>query len=97
MQQTQYTELNFYTEDLANQVLVQTIKVNQMFGIIGGCIIFLFFGIGCIPRSYNQFKMRYLVGEKLYVIMGQKRVIKPKHVGGKLVHAKNYGEVVKMS
>jgi len=72
--------------------MIQTIKVNELFGIIGGCIIFLFFGIGCIPTSYNRFKMRYLLGSKLYIVMGQKRISKPKHKSGKIIQKKVFGE-----
>jgi hypothetical protein len=40
-------------EDRINHYLIKKIKVNEIFGIVGGCIAFLFFGLGCFPRSFN--------------------------------------------
>ena len=42
---------------------VDMIKVVEMFGIVGGCVVVLFFGGECVPRSYNRYKMRYMVGK----------------------------------
>lgn len=37
-----------------------------MFGVVGGIIVFFIFGFGCIVGSFNNYRMKYLIGKKLY-------------------------------
>ena len=46
-------ELSFTTAEYINVHTVKKIKVNELFGIIGGAILFVFFGLGYFPRSFN--------------------------------------------
>lgn len=37
-------------------------------GIVGGCIVMLFWGLGWLARSFNQYKLRVVIGSKLYQV-----------------------------
>lgn len=63
-----YNEMSFITDNYYVQHTVRKMKVNELFGIIGGAILFIFFGLGCFPKSFNEYRMRYLVGSQLYEI-----------------------------
>jgi len=57
----------YYNLTFDNSYVVETYtltgdKYYETFGIIGGLIAFFIFGFGILPRSFNQYKMRYLIG-----------------------------------
>lgn len=75
------------------------IKANELFGIIGGAILFVFIGIGIFPKSFNEFRMRVIIGSKLYtiypdVIKQKKKVLRKSGVVTKSndVNSKNLEE-----
>lgn len=61
----------FALEDFVNVNTVKKIKVNEMFGLVGGAILFVFFGLGVFAKSFNEYKMRYIIGSKLYIFLGR--------------------------
>lgn len=79
----------FTTKNYYNDILVKKLKVNDIFGIVGGCIVLLFFGVGAIPRSFNEYKLRYKIGTKLYTILGKKKHISIKNMKKKLIKTPN--------
>lgn len=50
-------------------------------------------GLGCIPRSYNAYKMRYMIGTKLYTILGKKKQVVIKNVKGKKTSTSKKDEI----
>ena len=78
--------ITFSGSDMTKLYTVRTIKANELFGMIGGTILFIFFGVGTIIRSYNDYRMRYLIGSKLYQIRAPNLPkIKTKRKGGKII------------
>lgn len=75
---------------------MKKLKVNDIFGIVGGCIVLLFFGIGTIPKSFNEYKLRYKIGTKLYTILGKKKQNNIKTIKKKLIKTSD-GENVELS
>lgn len=41
---------------------VQAEKFYSTFGIIGGLVALFIFGLGCFARSFNEYRLRYLIG-----------------------------------
>lgn len=59
--------------------MIRTIKANELFGIIGGAILFVFFGLGAIPRNFNNYWMRMIIASRLYELRpDQKKAIRRK-------------------
>ena len=63
----------FVADDFMIRATVKKVKINELFGIVGGVILFIFIGLGSFARSFNEFKMRFTIGSRLYKVMGQKR------------------------
>ena len=80
--------ITFSGTDVTKFYTVRTIKPNELFGMIGGVVLFIFFGVGAMIRSYNDYRMRYLIGSKLYQIRPPTLPkIKVKRKNGKLVES----------
>ena len=80
--------ITFAGTDVTKFYTVRTIKPNELFGMIGGVVLFIFFGVGTLIRSYNDYRMRYLIGSKLYQIRPPNLPkIKVKRKDGKLVES----------
>lgn len=76
---------------------VKKIKANELFGLVGGVILFLFFGIGAFVKSYNDYRMRYLIGSKLYQIRPSKiPVLKYERKFGKKISKEEEKKQTKM-
>jgi len=45
---------------------VITPKFYEVWGLVGGAIAFFFFIASCLATSFNNYKMRYLIGRELY-------------------------------
>jgi len=45
----------------------QNEKFPATFGIIGGLVAIFIFGFGCCARSFNNYRMHYLIGKELYL------------------------------
>ena len=43
----------FETHDYSREYTVKKTKVSELFGLIGGSILFVFFGLGVFVRSFN--------------------------------------------
>ena len=79
----------FVTDDFMNRITVKKVKVNELFGIVGGAILFIFIGLGSFARSFNEFKMRFTIGSRLYKVMGQKRKPHRMKFKGKKIQSQN--------
>lgn len=58
----------YYNLTFCNSYVVSTFSVTgdkyyETFGIIGGLIALFIFGLGTVPRSFNHYKIRYLIGK----------------------------------
>jgi hypothetical protein len=62
-----YYNLTFDNSFLVEHYTVQGDKFYETFGIVGGLIAFFIFGFGCLPSSFNNYRMRYLIGRELYI------------------------------
>jgi hypothetical protein len=58
--------LSFANSYLVKYYTFQNQKFASTFGIIGGLIALFIFGIGACARSFNAYRMRYLVARELY-------------------------------
>ena len=58
--------ISFNTNTYMRQYTVKKMKVSELFGLIGGIILFLFFGLGAFIKSFNDYRLRYLIGCRLY-------------------------------
>ena len=43
-------------------------KFAEIAGYIGGIIALFIFPVGCCIKSFNQYRMNYLIGKKIYRI-----------------------------
>ena len=85
--------ITFAGSDVTKLYTVRIIKANELFGMIGGVILFIFFGVGAIVRSYNDYRMRYLIGSKLYQIRPPTfPKIKTKRKNGKIIRSEDDGK-----
>ena len=65
---SRFANVTFDTGDYYTEYTVRKMKINDLFGIIGGVIVFLFLGLGAAARSFNYYRLRYLIGTKLYFL-----------------------------
>jgi hypothetical protein len=61
-----YNNLTFSYTNMVDDYIVRTPKIHELFGIVGGIIGFFIFGIGCFVGSFNDYRMKYLIGRELY-------------------------------
>lgn len=59
--------LSFSNSYQVDYYTVQGDKFYETFGIIGGLSAFFIFGLGACTWSFNNYKMRYLIGRELYL------------------------------
>lgn len=59
--------LSFANSYQVEYYTVQGDKFYETFGIIGGLVALFIFGLGCFARSFNYYRMKYLVGKELYL------------------------------
>jgi hypothetical protein len=59
--------LTFDNTFLVEHYTIRGDKFYETFGIVGGLIAFFIFGFGCLPRAFNNYRMRYLIGRELYL------------------------------
>ena len=62
-----YYNLSFTNSNVIKEVHVKGDKFVETFGIIGGLVALIIFGLGVFPRSFNNYRMRYLIGKELYL------------------------------
>ena len=65
---SRFANVTFDTGDYYTEYTVRKMKINDLFGIIGGVMVFLFLGLGAAARSFNYYRLRYLIGTKLYFL-----------------------------
>lgn len=62
-----YYNLTFDNTFLVEKYTITGDKFYETFGVVGGLIAFFVFGFACIPRSFNKYRMQYLIGRELYL------------------------------
>jgi hypothetical protein len=62
-----YYNLTFDNSHLVEVYTIQGDKFYETFGIIGGLVAFFIFGFGVIAKSFNYYRMKYLIGKELYL------------------------------
>lgn len=65
--ETLYYNLTFDNSFFVEHYTVIGDKFYETFGIVGGLIAFFIFGFGCMAGSFNNYRMRYLIGRELYL------------------------------
>ncbi len=83
MTETLYYNLTFDNSFLVEHYTLRDDKFYETFGIIGGLIAFFIFGFGCIPRAYNNYRMKYLIGRELYLFDMSREKMKKNAVRGR--------------
>jgi hypothetical protein len=65
--ETLYYNLTFDNSFFVEHYTLTGDKFYETFGIVGGLVAFFIFGFGCLATSFNNYRMRYLIGRELYL------------------------------
>lgn len=68
-------------------------KFYETFGVIGGLVAILFFGLSCCAQSFNEYRTRYLIGRELYLF----DILKKNHDRAKARKRKSRSELLTLS
>ena len=71
---TRYMNITFDTNSYHTVYTVRKMKANELLGLIGGIFLFVFIGIGGCAKSFNEYRLRYLIGAKLYALKPSRKI-----------------------
>ena len=72
---TRYMNITFDTNSYHTVYTVRKIKANELLGLIGGILLLMFVGIGGCVKSFNEYRLRYLIGSKLYALKPSRKIV----------------------
>ena len=58
--------LTFYYDGMLDQYTLDYPGGGELFGLVGGVIIFFTFICYSCVTSFNEYRMKYLIGQRLY-------------------------------
>ena len=78
--------VTFYYDGILDHYTLDYLGGAELFGIVGGVIaLFIFFFYNCVS-SFNDYRMKYLIGQRLYTF--DKKISGLSKEKGKKVNAK---------
>ena len=58
--------MTFYYDGMLDHFVLEYPGGGELFGIVGGVIVLFIFIFFSVVSSYNEYRMKYLIGQRLY-------------------------------